>query len=177
MKRTTWLAATILVSATLLTGAAKAQDIKGRNFVNAGIGIGTFGFSGTGGLPITASIEHGFSDKISAGLYLGMISRNYLDDVKFRYFVAGVRGSYHFNELLNVENKKLDVYGGAALYYRNAKVKYTGTGNHPDYKVSDGTVGLGIFAASRYFFTDSFGAYAELGYGISPLQLGATFTF
>jgi hypothetical protein len=175
MKKAKLLVAVIMTSAMLMAGKANAQEIKGKNFINAGIGIGTFGFSGTGGLPITASVEHGFTDKISGGLYLGFITRNFLDDYKYRYFVAGARASYHFNELLNVTNEKLDVYGGAALYYRNLKVKYNGHGDDDLYKASAGAVGIGIFAAGRYYFSDNIGAYAELGYGISPLQIGVTF--
>src|SRR5687768_15643847 len=76
-------------------------NVKGTNFLNAGIGLGAYGLYGTGGLPITASFEHGVTDKISAGINVGYIQRKYWHDWKYRYFIFGVRGSYHFNEILN----------------------------------------------------------------------------
>lgn len=170
----------LTVVAVLLVSTAQAQEqsVKGRSFLNAGIGLGTFGFTGSGGLPITASFEHGITDDISAGVYLGMVRTSYADYWKYRYTVIGVRGSYHFNEVLNVANPKLDVYGGASLYYRGYKVKWENSSEpSDDYKTSGGTVGLALHAAGRYMFANNIGVYAELGYGISPLQLGVTFKF
>lgn len=154
---------------------ADAQQVKGVNYLNAGIGLGTFGFTGTGGLPITASFEHGFTDKISAGISLGMVSTKYATYWKYNYFVIGARGSYHFNELLNVTNPKLDVYGGATLFYRGYSIKYDGPGDPG--KSSAGGLDFAIHAGGRYYFSSNVGAFAELGYGISPLQLGVTFRF
>jgi hypothetical protein len=177
MKKFLVVAAALFTAALFSTASVNAQDVKGKNFVNAGIGIGTFGFSGTGGLPITASFEHGFTDKISAGGYVGIVQRKFLTDYKYSYFVVGARGSYHFSELLNITNEKVDVYGGASLYYRGYKLKY-GTSEHNDlYKASGGTIGLALHAAARYMFSEKIGGYAELGYGISPLQLGVSFKF
>lgn len=156
---------------------SSAQSVKGKNFVNAGIGIGSFGFSGTGGLPVTVSFEHGFTDKISGGGFFGIIKRKFLEDYTYSYVVAGARASYHFNEELNVKNPKLDLYGGASLYYRGYKLK-AGDGELDTYfKASGGNVGIGIHAAARYLFTEKVGGYAELGYGVSPLQLGVTLIF
>jgi len=168
----------LILSILLLTAAAtsvNAQSVKGKNFVNAGIGLGTYGLYGTGGLPITASYEHGFTDDISAGVYVGFVGRKYANDWKYRYKVFGVRGSYHFNDLLNVTEPKLDVYGGASILYRSYTLKYEAEGQK--YKSTDGDVTIGIHAAARYMFAENVGAYAEVGYGLSPLQLGVTFVF
>lgn len=154
----------------------EGQTVRGINFINAGIGIGTFGFTGTGGLPITASFEHGFTDEISAGVSIGLVSTKYASYWKYNYTVIGVRGSYHFNELINLSNPKVDVYGGATLFYRRYSVKYSGPNTFDD-KSSAGAVSFAIHAGGRYFFSNNFGAFAELGYGISPLQLGLTFKF
>ena len=169
----------LLVAAFLVSTAANAQSVKGTNYVNAGIGLGTYGFSGTGGLPITASFEHGFTDKISAGVFFGAIQRKYADDWKYKYTVIGVRGSYHFNEILNVSNEKLDVYGGASLSRRGYTLKYEwNDGDHTQTeKATASDVVFGIHAAARYMFSNNIGGYAEVGYGISPLQLGVTFKF
>ena len=62
----------MLMLAGLSTLHSSAQDIKGVNHLNAGIGVGTFGFSGSGGIPIVASFEHGITDKIGVGAYSGI---------------------------------------------------------------------------------------------------------
>jgi hypothetical protein len=153
------------------------NDVKGINLLNAGIGLGSYGLYGTGGLPITASFEHGVTDKISAGVNVGYIQRKYWHDWKYRYFIFGVRGSYHFNEILNISEPKLDVYGGAGLLYRHYKFVYTDNGTTHDYKSSGGSVDINLHAGGRYTFNDHIGAYAEVGYGISPLQIGVAFIF
>lgn len=184
MKRKILFAAGIVFS-LLATKGASAQkssgftDVNGVNFLNAGIGLGSYGLYGTGGLPLTASFEHGFSKNISAGLEAGFIQRKYaLDDWKYTYFIIGARGSYHFNEALNIDNPKLDVYGGLGLLYRHFKVKY-GNGELNDYygKASSGDMTVDLHAGGRYQFSDNLGAFAEVGYGISPLKLGITLKF
>ena len=177
MKKLQLLSAAFFAAALFFASSANAQDVKGKNFLNAGIGLGTFGLSGTGGLPITASFEHGFTNNISAGGYVGFVQRKFAFDWKYTYFVIGARGSYHFNELLNVQNEKLDVYGGASLYYRGYKLKYSENELSDYYDASGGTVGVALHAAARYMFKNNLGAYAELGYGVSPLQLGVTLKF
>src|SRR5690349_3966015 len=91
------------------------NDVKGANFLNAGIGLGSYGLYGTGGLPLTASFEHGFSKNISGGVEVGIIQRKFANDWKYKYLIVGARASYHFSEVLNVANPKVDVYGGAGL--------------------------------------------------------------
>jgi hypothetical protein len=171
------LALAFVAALALMANSAHAQtqSVKGMNTVNAGIGIGTFGFNGTGGLPVTIGYDHGITDQISVGAYLGMVRTKYAYDYKYKYTIFGVRGSYHFNELLEIDNPKIDVYGGVAINYRNYTLKYEWEGHSE--KLSGSTLGIGIHAGGRYFFSEKFGAYAELGYGISPLQLGAVLKF
>lgn len=151
------------------------ENVKGKNFLNAGIGLGSFGLSGAGGLPITASFEHGFTKNISAGINAGLIKRSFATDWKYTYLLLGVRGSYHLNEVLKIGNPDLDVYAGAGLTYRRYKIKY-GSDLNEDYygKASGGDMTINIHAGGRYFFTQGIGAFAEIGYGISPLQIGVT---
>lgn len=149
---------------------SNAQDVKGVNHLNFGIGLGTFGFSGTGGIPVVASFEHGVTDKIGVGVFVGYISRSYGTDYKWNYYVIGARGSYHFNELLNVDNPKVDIYGGAGIFYRGVSVKGPSNG----YNASAGGIDFALHAGGRYMFSKAVGGFAELGYGISPLQLGLT---
>lgn len=158
----------------------ESVDLKGANFVNAGIGLGSYGLYGTGGFPLTASYEHGFTKNISAGVSLGFIQRNYVDDWKYTYLIFSARGSYHFNDVLKISNPRVDVYGGAGLVYRHYKYKYmeqdTDAG-YTQYNASGSSMDIEFHAGARYLFSNHIGAYAELGYGISPLQLGLTFKF
>ena len=154
------------------------SDVKGLNFLNAGIGLGSYGLSGTGGIPLTASFEHGFSKNISAGASIGFIQKKYVTDWKYTYLLIGARGSYHLNEALKIANPKLDVYAGAGLLYRRYSFKYTdmNSGEEPGLNLnsSGGDIDFELHAGGRYFFNNRVGAFAELGYGISPLQLGLT---
>jgi hypothetical protein len=167
----------LIVAALAVAASANAQDVKGKNFLNAGLGIGTYGFSGTGGLPIAASFEHGFTDKISAGPMVSFVKRKFLDDYHYTYYLIGARGSYHLNEALKVKNEKMDVYGGLSLFYRGYKLNYKGEESEFGFKVSGGDIDFALHAGARYMFSPNVGGYAELGYGISPLQLGVTFQF
>lgn len=151
------------------------NDVKGRNFLNAGIGLGSYGLSGKGGIPLVASFEHGFSKNISAGLNLGYIQRKFEDSWKYTYLIIGARGSYHFNEVMNISNPKVDVYAGLGVFYRRYSFTYKYDIEEDDYFDSKGgDIDFNIHAGGRYMFSDKFGGFAELGYGISPLQLGIT---
>lgn len=177
MKRIQILVCVSLLMSVFNINNVHAQSVKGTKFVNAGIGLGAFGFSGTGGFPLVASAEYGFTDKISGGLVVGYISRKYMSDWKYSYLVIGPKASYHFNEILNVEKENLDVYGGASIYYRHFKVKGP-SGDTGDYvKASGGDVSIGFHAGGRYMFSENIGAFAEVGYNIAALQLGLTFKF
>ena len=160
--------------------ASGFNDVKGVNLLNAGVGLGSYGLSGTGGMPLTASFEHGFSKNISAGATLGFIQKKYAFDWKYTYLLFGARGSYHLGEALKVSNPKLDVYAGAGLFYRRYSVKYTdGSFEHSEFDLnaSGGDIDFQLHAGGRYLFNNSVGAFAELGYGISPLQVGVTLKF
>jgi hypothetical protein len=162
------------------TNGAGFRDVKGVNLLNAGIGLGSYGLSGTGGIPLTASFEHGFTRNISAGATLGFIQKKYAYDWKYTYLLLGARGSYHLNEAFKIENSKVDVYAGLGLLYRRYSFKYThNDADEPLYDLSSsgGEMDFEIHAGGRYLFNNNLGAFAELGYGISPLQVGLTLKF
>lgn len=185
MKKAIVLTAGLLL-AFFFQNSANAQsnhfsDVKGVNLVNAGIGIGTYGLSGTGGVPLVASFEHGFTKNISAGIETSLVQKSYGAYWKYAYFLVGARGSYHLNEVLNVANPNLDVYGGAGLLYRHFSFKEKGGfgGDEPDYgyKASGSDMTIDLHAGARYLFNEHVGGFAELGYGISPLKLGVSLKF
>lgn len=184
MKKKILLTATLLFS-LFTTSNLFAQDgsplnVKGTNYLNAGVGLGSYGLSGTGGLPLTASFEHGITKNISAGATLGFIQKKYAFNWKYTYLIFGARGSYHLNEALKVANPNLDIYAGLGLIYRRYSFNYTNDeSGEPLHGLnsSGGEIDFELHAGGRYMFNKSVGAFAELGYGISPLQLGVTLTF
>jgi hypothetical protein len=166
MKKTTLLLVMIFGAFFVSTSTASAQEtVRGTNYLNLGIGVGTIGLFSSGGVPIIVSFEHGITDDIGVGVILGYLSTSY----DYTYTLFGVRGSYHLNELLNVQSSKVDLYGGASIYYRHYKIK--------NYDTSAGTVRPGLHVGGRYMFSNNLGAFAELGYSISALQLGVSLKF
>lgn len=153
--------------------SAQARYDKGDVLLNAGIGLGYY-FAG--GVPLLASVEFAVSDVITVGPYLGYTSYNYgFSGSRWRYTFLdiGARASYHFSELFEIRNEKVDIYGGAFLGF--VVSSYSGdnfSGYNDPYA---GGVRLGIHAGARYFFSEKVAGYGELGYGLAPLSLGLTF--
>lgn len=150
-------------------------QVQGVNLLNVGIGIGTYYV----GLPFGASFEHGFSKDISGGVFIDYSSHNYGSyyggNSKLNIFYGGVRASYHFGELFKIENNKFDPYGGASLGYHHISWSYDGSDsvNTP----YDNSIFFGVHAGARYLFSDHVGGFAEVGYGVAAVKLGATFKF
>jgi hypothetical protein len=166
----TALCVALLAFSTTKSAAQAYQN--GRNYLNAGIGLGTYG---GGGLGLNASFEHGFTDQISAGGIVAYSRYNFgVLDYRWNFLMFGARGSYHLTELLNINNDKLDLYAGLGLGYRAAS--YSGPGGS-----YVGTLGSGVFfmghVGARYFFSENVGGFAEAGAGVSNLLLGVTFKF
>ncbi len=131
--------------------------------INAGIGLGsTFAFTGSY-IPFGASVEYGITDAIGVGGLIGYGSGSGLS-----VFHIGAKGSYHFNELLNLETDLLDLYAGLSLYYRNFSVSGI------NFNIGSGVL-VGFHIGGRYYFSESFGVFAELGNGIGWLTAGVAF--
>lgn len=173
----------ILLAFALTIFTAQAQSFqKGTTAFNAGIGIGTaLGGYGTVRPAISLSADHGIWETggpgvISLGGYVGNMGYKYSGsgyDSKWNYFIIGARGAYHYN---GFHTKNFDLYGGAMLGYNI--VKYSSNVSEDYFGKAYGS-GLGFsgFVGGRYFFSNSIGAFAELGYGISVLNAGLTFKF
>lgn len=181
----------ILFAASLLaTSQTNAQTItsgnpnfsKGQWDVNAGIGlIRTFYGSHRGVVPpVSVSAEVGVTDNISVGGYLGYTSTKdrfgFLDDfdvIKYSFVIIGARGSYHFNVW-----DKMDTYGGLMLGYAVASAKWDSTNPYlNDASFAASGLSLSAYIGGRYDINENIGAFAEIGYGISVLTIGATMKF
>ncbi len=171
--------------ALLTAHSVSAQEFaKGTNVINAGIGLGGNFYYGSftspsQGLGVNASYERGIWETgdfgiVSLGGYLGYkpYKSESWNGTKFNlnYTIIGVRGAFHYIKL-DVEN--LDVYGGAMVSYNLVSASLD------DDAISnlDSRPSATVFVGGRWYFGDHFGVFAEAGYGVSILSLGAAFRF
>ena len=179
MKKSIFYLAFFLFTAPMVM----AQEFNvGTNVINAGIGFG-----GSYDVYNSASQSPGFSftyergmwdipgpGVISLGAYLGFKAYKYDYSgysSKWSYTTIGVRGAYHFNGL-EVDN--LDLYGGIMFNYNFLSYSTT---NYDIYGNYDSTFGVTPFAGARWFFTDNFGVFGELSYGVAYFSAGVSFKF
>jgi len=169
---------------------------------NLGVGVGnTYLYSGNyfgsgfsyRSLPLfSLSGDYGITDAISIGGILGFSTAtstysssysngsnqyNYTDTYRWSFTLIGLRGAYHFAEL--IDNDKLDLYAGGMLGFIWSKAKYSSTASNHPYTYNYGSSGIGMaysaFVGCRYRFTDQLGVFGELGYGVSILNIGITY--
>ena len=158
----------------MVANLAHAQEYKaGDKLLNVGVGIGsTLSAAGLKSTlpPIGLSFEYGVTDKISAGAFLGYSAASqdvFGSSFKYTYIVVAAKGAYHFNFKVD----KLDPYAGAIVGYNIASV----SPSFPGSKL--GGVIIGGVAGARYYLKDNISAFAEAGYGIAFLTVGASFKF
>lgn len=173
----------LLVVALSLT-QLKAQEStfsQGDKVINLGFGLGSTLYTGSfykmGVPPLSASLEVGVKDgildkgSIGVGGYLAYSSYKweYLGwGWKYSNFIIGARGNFHYPLLDN-----LDTYTGLLLGFNIASSKEFGNSVPGyDYNASTGGVVGAWFVGARYYFGDNFAVMAELGYGITYLNLG-----
>lgn len=188
---------------TLLPFMAGAQSFqKSQLDLNLGVGIGsTFATANyRNAFPVSASLDYGVTDNISVGGYLGFATaawkfygwdycnygngagnRFYYEDTyRWTYYIVGVRGAFHFAEF--IKNDKVDLYAGLMLGDNIAHSTWSTNSPCPDHGYywggsSQGGFIFSGFAGCRYRFTDKVGVFAEIGYGVSYLNLGVNFKF
>jgi len=177
MKKLVALSVIILFAA--FAGSAQTFE-KGDMVLNAGFGVGhTYGVHGGVSPSITVTGERGFWEIgdvgiISIGALLGFQHSSYhlVYDYSWNDFYFGARGLFHFT-IIPVD--KLDVYAGIGAGLRIDSEPDWVYENHPS-DIHFGPYG-GVFAGARYYFTDRFAAFAEVGYEISWLKVGVAFKF
>ena len=142
--------------------------------------------------PIYAKFEHAVSDHLGIGASFAYATNEwsyrydsfdsdgdnvqYVGTNKRVTWSALVRLNWHFGD-----SDKFDPYAGFGLGYRNATWSYETT--DPDGSESGVTfktlmpLGMEITVGARYYFTESIGAYLEMGAAKSVVQAGLTFKF
>lgn len=174
----------VFVCFSFVVIAQESTFNKGDKVLNLGLGLGSTLYSGVGNKgvipPLSASLDvaivDGIADKgvIGIGGYLGFSSYKYEyfgAGWKYTNIIIGPRGTFHY-PLVN----KLDTYAGLMIGYNVVTSKWTGTGAEIGSASSGGLVSA-FFLGGRYYFSDSFAAMAELGYGVAYLTLGVALKF
>ncbi len=185
MKKILLLAAAIIGTVSL----AGAQEVfrKGDLVFNAGIGLNNSLYTGSGYKttvpPLSISGEFGILEdlinddngSIGIGGYLGITGSKYepIADYGYKYssIIIGARGAFHYQFVPN-----LDTYAGAMLGYNVVSAKTFGSGTGLASASASGFT-FSLFVGARYWFTPNVGAFTELGYGISNVNLGVAFRF
>jgi opacity protein-like surface antigen len=87
------------------------------------------------------------------------------------------RANFH----IPIRNDNLDLYGGLGVGYFNFSTSWTSTDpsfNESLYNISNPIpVAFTLQFGCRYFFTNNFGAYAEVGWGLALANAGLAFKF
>jgi hypothetical protein len=169
----------VLCIGSLFAGQIYAQSptfVKGDNVAGATIGFGGYYsgvyWSGTGvsRLPFIAAYyekcvkDNLFDENSSFGIG-GMIGHTSITagSRKASNTVIGARGVLHYAFV-----DKLDTYGGIMLGFDIY--------NSSHWAGSSG-LGFSAFLGARYYVTEKFAVLAELGYGVSNINLGVSLKF
>lgn len=170
-----------------------AQSFSGGDNV-IGLGIGAGGLYGFGPV-VMLNYDHGMGFNAGPGVVgIGAMFayKSNLNDGSYRNFdwdrkayTFALRGTYHWNSWH--KNDQLDVYAGVIAglqvrtdnlndYYDNYYYNYYGYYGHYDsgkgvYPVA------GVLVGAHWYFTDSFGVFAEAGSSVSNIGAGLTLKF
>ncbi len=152
---------------------------QGDKLINIGVGLSSYYY----GTPVGASFESGISDDISVGAQFDYNSSNYDYDNRSRWgysaYYLGIRGSYHLNNILQLNEDKVDLYAGVGLGYQRFRwddERY-GYGYGYSYNYRSGLF-FNYYVGGKYYFTPKVGAFVELGYtGLSSSRVGISFKF
>lgn len=126
--------------------------------------------------PLVLSVEKGFSEYLSAGVYGAHRSYGWdyegfdgFYENRYTRMSFGARVSFHYVDLLNehlelgLPAEELDLYVTGIIGFNTYKRSIT----EPTYRKTDRNVNffVGPVLGARYFFTDKFGLYIEGGRG------------
>jgi len=180
---------TLAVAAFFTLALAQAQEPTfslGDKVISFGIGLGNSLYSGsyyTSGVPpISFSYEQAVKDEILEKGVLGIVGTVGYTSYKYRYtylgsdwgwnyssIIIGAGASFHYPLL-----DKLDTYGSLLLGYNISTSKEVGTNPGGDYSSSSGGFVFGIYVGGRYYFTENFAGFAQVGYGIAYFTFGVS---
>lgn len=160
--------------------AQKSAFKKGDIVINTAVGLGSTKYQGISAkaliFPLSMSGEAGIVRNviekgiIGVGGYFGYSFYEY-NDYEYKDIMVGARCSYHYSFL-----PKLDTYTGLIIGYDFNSYLYIGSGSNIKPPLKSG-IFLSWFVGGRYYFSEKFAVMAELGYGITYLNLGVALKF
>jgi len=160
--------------------AGLAIGIGGNLHSGLGYGSGMTRIPAVSGLYEYCIMDNLWDEKSSLGVggvlgfaYAKWNAREYGYGWKCTNFIIGARGSLHYALV-----DKLDTYTSLMLGANVVSWKWTGDYDAHGRKGSAGS-GLALMwnVGARYYFTDNFAAFGELGYGFAILNLGVCMKF
>lgn len=162
--------------------AQKAYFGRGEKVLNIGVGLGSTWYSGTYYSPvvppISATFEFGVAEHIlekgmiGVGPYICYSSFKYeYKDGGYKYSIilTGLRGNFHYPMV-----DRLDTYASVFLGYNIVGSQELGIASGPP---EPGGLKAAFFIGGRYYFIGPLAAMAEIGYGITYLNLGLAYRF
>lgn len=163
---------------------------RGDVVLNLGIGLGNtvYGSGYTNKIPpislsgeyaVTSNLFNNGRGGIGLGAYIGYTGAKYRGfnnvDAGWNYnnLILGVRGALHY-QFVN----RLDTYLGLFLGYDISMTNEYGS--FPSGAPSAPTVGgfeFAFYVGARYYMTQRFAIFAEIGYGLATFNLGLAYKF
>lgn len=127
----------------------------GRNQVNFGVGLSTYG------VPLYLGIDHSVGRDVTIGAEVSYRSYNEkFKDLSYRHSITGISGNfnYHFNSVFKIP-QTWDLYAGLNLgfYVWTSPDGYTGT--------HSSGLGVGAQVGGRYYFSKKTAINLEFGGG------------
>jgi len=154
----------------------------GDKVVNLGIGLGNTLYGGSyytrGVPPVSLSYEQAIVDEVLEKGVIGVLGYVGYTSYKYDYLgwgykysniIIGAGGLFHYPLI-----DKLDTYAGILLGYNIANATEFGTPIGWEYDVTSGGIVFSGFVGARYYFSEKFAAFGQLGYGIAYLTLGVS---
>jgi hypothetical protein len=163
-----------LFGLAIAAAPAEAQFAQGQKYLGAHLGLSGVGSSAS----IGVNGEVAYNDRIAIGAWadtwgygddIGTVAGNYSWDI--RYIALAGTGSYHFPI---ASNPKIDPFLGLALGYYIVSTNADGF-DGISYSGDASRVFLGGYGGARYFFKETLGGVARLGFGASYLTVGVDF--
>jgi len=181
MKKLTTFAIALLLGITTVHSQESMFNL-GDKVINLGIGLGNTLYTGTyytrGVPPVSLSYEQAIADEILEKGVIGIMGYVGYSSYKYDYLgwgykysniIVGAGGLFHYPLV-----DKLDTYAGILLGYNIATATEFGTPIGWDYNATSGGIVFSGFVGARYYFAESFAAFAQVGYGIAYLTLGVS---
>ena len=167
------MAVALLVAAPARQAAAQLE----KGYTDLGVVVG-FGNTGEAGISFGGRFERVIKDLPSlGGGTLGIQASvdywgyDYLNYYSYSYLPIGVTANYH----IKLENKKIDLFGGAGLGYNIISCSYDGPGTVGVDLCEDGSVYFIVKGGARYFMTPKVALYGDIGTGASSINVGLMF--